>query len=179
MPTEIDILCCAGLLLLVHILLPARFKTQQYGTKWNVGARDEVLPPLNPIAGRLERARDNFLETLPVAIIALVGAVLTNRTSSLTAIAGWTWLGARIAYLPNPRKEAAENDLVVKNDQFLALGLEPTTLAEGLLTEVVDVARKFAYRVDRSRIPAFSAWTRDLTPTLERDPEGRRLKSVG
>ena len=100
MPTEIDILCCAGLLLLVHILLPARFKTQQYGTKWNVGARDEVLPPLNPIAGRLERARDNFLETLPVAIIALVGAVLTNRTSSLTAIAGWTWLGARIAYLP-------------------------------------------------------------------------------
>ena len=100
MPTEIDILCCAGLLLLVHILLPARFKTQQYGTKWNVGARDEVLRPLNPIAGRLERARDNFLETLPVAIIALVGAVLTNRTSSLTAIAGWTWLGARIAYLP-------------------------------------------------------------------------------
>ena len=100
MPTEIDILCCAGLLLLVHILLPARFKTRQYGTKWNVGARDEALPPLNPIAGRLERARDNFLETLPVAIIALVGAVLTNRTSSLTAIAGWTWLGARIAYLP-------------------------------------------------------------------------------
>ena len=67
--------------------------------------------------------------------------------------------GARVAYLPNPRKEAAENDLVVKNDQFVALGLEPTTLAEGLLTEVVDVARKFAYRVDRSRIPAFSAWT--------------------
>lgn len=87
--------------------------------------------------------------------------------------------GARVAFLPNPRNEAAENDLVVKNDQFLALGLEPTTLAEGLLTEVVDVAKKFAYRVDRSRIPAVSAWTRDLAPTLERDPEGKRLKSVG
>lgn len=87
--------------------------------------------------------------------------------------------GAEVAYLPNPRKEAAENDLVVKNDQFLALGLEPTTLEEGLLAEVVDVARKYAYRVDRSRIPAVSAWTKDIAATIERDPEGKRLKSVG
>ena len=28
--------------------------------------------------------------------------------------------GAKVAYLPNPRKEAAENDLIVKNEQFLA-----------------------------------------------------------
>ena len=87
--------------------------------------------------------------------------------------------GARIAYLPNPRREAPENDLVVRNDQFLDLGLKPTTLAEGLLSEVVDVAKKFAYRVDRSRIPALSAWTRDIAPTLDADPEGRRLRKVG
>ncbi|MBO6901491.1 MAG: NAD-dependent epimerase/dehydratase family protein [Rhizobiaceae bacterium] len=87
--------------------------------------------------------------------------------------------GVRIAYLPNPRREAPENDLVVRNDQFLDLGLKPTTLAEGLLSEVVDVAKKFAYRVDRSRIPALSAWTRDIAPTLDADPEGRRLRKVG
>ncbi|MCC0044775.1 MAG: NAD-dependent epimerase/dehydratase family protein [Brucellaceae bacterium] len=86
--------------------------------------------------------------------------------------------GAQVAYLPNPRKEAPENDLVVRNEQFLDLGLKPTTLAEGLLSEVVDVAKKFAYRVDRSRIPALSAWTRDIAPTLDSDPEGRRLKRV-
>lgn len=86
--------------------------------------------------------------------------------------------GAKVAYLPNPRKEAAENDLVVQNEQFLALGLDPIRLAEGLLSEVVDVARKYAYRVDRSRIPAVSAWTRDIAPTLDRDPEGKALKSV-
>ena len=61
--------------------------------------------------------------------------------------------GAEIAWLPNPRKEAAENDLVVRNDQFLALGLDPITLREGLLTEVVEVAKKYAYRVDRSAHP--------------------------
>src|SRR6188508_355605 len=61
--------------------------------------------------------------------------------------------GAEIAWLPNPRKEAAENDLVVRNDQLRALGLEPITLREGLLSEVVEVAKKYAYRVDRMRIP--------------------------
>ncbi len=86
--------------------------------------------------------------------------------------------GAKTVYLPNPRKEAAENDLVVKNDQFLALGLEPTTLADGLLEEIVEVARKFAHRIDRSRVPAVSGWTKDLGAMVERDPEGRALKSV-
>jgi len=86
--------------------------------------------------------------------------------------------GAEVAYLPNPRKEAAENDLVVDNAKFLDLGLEPTTLAEGLLEEVIDVARKYAHRIDRSRVPAVSAWTRELGRAVERDPEGKRLKSV-
>ena len=86
--------------------------------------------------------------------------------------------GARVAYIPNPRKEAAENDLVVDNRKFLALGLDPTTLAEGLLGEVVDIARKFAHRIDRSRVPAVSAWTRDLASKIDHDPERRRLKSA-
>jgi UDP-sulfoquinovose synthase len=86
--------------------------------------------------------------------------------------------GAEIAWLPNPRKEAAENDLVVRNEKFLGLGLEPTTLKEGLLEEVVEVAKKYAYRVDRSRVPAVSAWTKDIANTINRDPEGKALKSV-
>ncbi len=86
--------------------------------------------------------------------------------------------GAKIAYVPNPRKEADENDLVLKNEKFLELGLNPTTLAEGLLDEVVEVAKKYAYRLDRSRIPATSAWTKDIAPTINKDPEGKALKSV-
>src|SRR4029079_9756020 len=86
--------------------------------------------------------------------------------------------GARIAWLPNPRKEAAENELVVRNDQFLALGLDPVTLREGLLSEVVEVAKKYAYRVDRSRIPCVSAWTKEIAQRVEHDPEHRGLKSA-
>lgn len=66
--------------------------------------------------------------------------------------------GVKIEYLPNPRAEAAENDLVVENRQFLELGLKPTTLSEGLLEEVRDIAGKYAGRADKSKIPARSLW---------------------
>ncbi|MCQ4625359.1 NAD-dependent epimerase/dehydratase family protein [Corynebacterium sp. CCUG 69979] len=67
--------------------------------------------------------------------------------------------GTEYTLVPNPRKEADENDLFVSNDTFLSLGLEPTKLAEGLLQEVEEVAKRYADRVDRSKIPARSLWT--------------------
>ncbi|HEY7960011.1 MAG TPA: MAPEG family protein, partial [Sphingomicrobium sp.] len=46
------------------------------------------------------RAQANFLETVPIAIVALLGVVVAHKTSASTALGGWIWLGARIAYLP-------------------------------------------------------------------------------
>ena len=100
MPAELTVLALAGILLLVHIFTAAHFKTKQYGVEWNTGARDEDLPPLGFLPARLERAQDNFLETLPLAIIALFGVVLADKTNAQTAIAAWVWLGARVLYLP-------------------------------------------------------------------------------
>ena len=100
MPTELTILAWGAVLLFVHIFAAVQAKTRQYGTTWNMGARDEEVPPPAPVVGRLERARDNFLETLPIAIIALLGVVVAGKTSSTTALGGWLWLGARVVYLP-------------------------------------------------------------------------------
>ncbi len=66
--------------------------------------------------------------------------------------------GVDVAYLPNPRQEADENELAVRNDQFLALGLEPTTLSEGLLEECTNIAAKYARRADPSKIVSRSVW---------------------
>lgn len=67
--------------------------------------------------------------------------------------------GSAIALLPNPRKEADENDLHVANDTFLGHGLDPIRLADGLLAEVRDIASRFKGRCDQSKIPCVSYWT--------------------
>ena len=81
----------------------------------------------------------------------------TYRVSELAELIA-RLTGVEVAHLPNPRVEAAENDLVVSNDRFLSLGLSPTTLSEGLLEESRDVAQKYKDRVDVSKIIARSVW---------------------
>ena len=71
-------------------------------------------------------------------------------------------MGVDIVRLPNPRQEAEENELIVRNDQFLALGLRPTTLSDGLLTEGTETARRYRDRVDLSKIIARSVWRRGM-----------------
>lgn len=100
MAVELKILALGSLLLFIYIFTATRFKTRQYGREWNVGARDEALPAPSPMSGRAMRAQANFLETFPIAIVALLGVVIAERTSGTTALGGWIWLGARLVYLP-------------------------------------------------------------------------------
>lgn len=76
--------------------------------------------------------------------------------------------GSKIDFLPNPRKEDDENDLFVENKCFLDLGLRPTTLENGLLMEVADIAKKYAERCDRAKIICTSYWTEETKIRSER-----------
>ena len=97
-------------------------------------------------------------------------ATETHRVRDLARLVS-EMTGVRVMMLPNPREESDENELEVANDRFLALGLKPQTMREGLLSEVTDIARRYKDRVDTSKIMSQSAWN---TKAAERIRTGGR-----
>lgn len=70
--------------------------------------------------------------------------------------------GATVKYFKNPRAEASENNLLVKREKFLALGLQPTTLDEGLLEEIYEIAGKYKSRCITEKIICTSTWSKKI-----------------
>ena len=93
----------------------------------------------------------------------------TRRVRDLAAIVS-RLTGAEIAYLPNPRQESEENELMVCNDRLLSLGLDPITLEDGLLREVGEIARAWRHRVDLTKIPCLSTWNADRAAAVAAAP---------
>ena len=87
-------------LALVNILWAGSARTRQYGSDWNMGARDAKMPPLNPLAGRLLRAQANLYETLPLFIAALLGAAMLDRFGWKTEVGASLYFVGRLIYLP-------------------------------------------------------------------------------
>jgi UDP-sulfoquinovose synthase len=69
---------------------------------------------------------------------------------------------AEVQMVANPRQEDAENELVVSNQKFKLLGLDPILLesAEGLFKEVTEIANKYLDRVDRSKVASKAYWNK-------------------
>ena len=85
----------------------------------------------------------------------------TYRVRDLAALIS-SMTGVSVANLPNPRREAVENELNVSREQFLALGLNPTNLSEGLLEEIRNIAEKYRDRADTTKIIARSTWRKGM-----------------
>ena len=100
MTLELKMLALAIVLGLVQIVLSAQSKNLSTGFRWAGGARDEPRPPLTPVAGRLERALTNFLETFPLFAAAVLIAQAVGRHDWMTEWGAVLYLVARIAYVP-------------------------------------------------------------------------------
>jgi len=79
--------------------------------------------------------------------------------------------GAEIRYYKNPRNEDDKNDLEFNNDTFLKLGLDPITLDDGLMNEILYIAKKYRYRCDLSKIICTSTWRNDIDIDFEGSKE--------
>lgn len=100
MTLGLTVLVWTLVLALVQIGLPSVLRTRQYGTDWNVSARDGAMPPPWPVTARLERAQRNLFENLPLFTIAILVAHVAHRETQWTSIGACIFLGARIAYVP-------------------------------------------------------------------------------
>lgn len=100
MTTELTYLVATLVLALVQVLLPAAGRTMEFGISWNAGARDQTPESHNPVVGRLERAKTNLYEILPLFIGAVLIAHVTGAESALTLWGVALYFWARVAFIP-------------------------------------------------------------------------------
>ncbi len=99
MSTELTVLLLSAGLGLLHIVLQSTAATSQSGVKENLSPRDNA-PVATGVAGRLQRASNNFRETFAFFAVIILVATIANKTSSVTANASVAYLVARALYLP-------------------------------------------------------------------------------
>ncbi|MCX7889800.1 MAG: MAPEG family protein [Rhodobacteraceae bacterium] len=101
MTAELRVLALAGLLQAVQYVLMAVAANRELGPRVTMGPRDhDIRAGLSPRTGRLVRALDNHVEALVLFTLAVLVVTLAERSSPLTAACAWTYLAARILYVP-------------------------------------------------------------------------------
>jgi len=99
--TDLTMLVLAALLAFVQLTLYSVAGNLAFGPRYTLGLRD-TAPDWSeaPMAGRLRRAYENLLETLPLFAIAVLVAHVSGTASAVTAAASQVYVGARIVYIP-------------------------------------------------------------------------------
>jgi uncharacterized MAPEG superfamily protein len=101
MTPELTALALAGLLQALQFTVFAIPANKELGVGYTSSPRDR--PPsreMSTLTGRLQRALNNHFEGLILFTLAVVVVTLGNQSTPVTQYAAWTYLGARILYIP-------------------------------------------------------------------------------
>ena len=99
-PVELKLLLAAVIVGMVQIVWAAAAGSggeRNFG--WLTGPRDDPKP-VGGVAGRLDRALKNFLETFPLFAAALIACVVAGKTGPLTLYGAVLYVVARALYVP-------------------------------------------------------------------------------
>lgn len=101
MTPELTALTLAALLQVVQFALYAVPANLELGPGYTMSARDrEPSRQLSDKTARLGRALDNHFEGLILFTIACLVITLTGQSSAFTAACAYTYLAARVLYIP-------------------------------------------------------------------------------
>lgn len=106
MTQELTALALAGLLQVVQYVLMSVPANLELGPGKTLGPRDPdrlskpLIEQVSPRTGRLFRALNNHFEGLILFTLAVVVVTLSGQSSGFTAACAWTYLIARILYVP-------------------------------------------------------------------------------
>ena len=97
---ELGYLVWSVVLLLVHLVVMACFKTANIGLRYGLGPRDGDEDPHDATTQRLIRAFRNYLETWPAFIALALTLAVVGVGTTTTALGAAIWFWMRVAYVP-------------------------------------------------------------------------------
>ena len=101
MTPELHALAFAILLQAAQFVAYAVGANRELGPGYTMSARDrEPSRPMSPLTARLGRAFANHFEALILFTAAVILVTLADRATVFTAFCAWTYLAARILYVP-------------------------------------------------------------------------------
>ncbi|TIY06138.1 MAG: hypothetical protein E5V18_12525 [Mesorhizobium sp.] len=75
---------------MIQIIISSHAASLQRGYRWTASSRDAEMPPLTGVAGRLERALRNFLETFPVFVAAVFLGPCARPRERAQRVGSWS-----------------------------------------------------------------------------------------
>lgn len=96
--TEVWVLGWSAVLLIAQVIAQAS-AGGDLGPAYLFSPRDEQRVSKSLVAGRLNRALHNLLETYPAFIALVVALVFTGKLGGIAATGAVIWLIARVAYV--------------------------------------------------------------------------------
>lgn len=98
---SVEFWCLYGAMVLglVHMTAASFTFKAQVGNRYSVGPRDEDIRPAG-VAGRLDRAQRNFLETFAIFAAAVLMSHALGKEGGVGAVGAAVYLGGRILFLP-------------------------------------------------------------------------------